>query len=211
VSESMSVHKGKLKIPFQHCGRSGELEVHYRALRDPIDAGFDVIPNLSFDIRLAIGYPEMTARIVKYAGGGARALLGWIQVVTNERMSKTDVVGPQRITTTICDILPSMMDARTPFMFFGELPQVYDAPCRNLGDSAELKWYADTFLTNVPIRSRLEPIDCLAAFRWGYIEDATSRLQPVELLPLTVEGQETWRMHQPFLQREYPDWRFQGS
>jgi hypothetical protein len=194
-----------------HCDRSGELEVRYRPLRNPVDAGFDAIPNLSFDIGLAIGYPEMTAKIIKYAGSGARTLFGWIQIVTNERISKTLPVGSKATTTTICDILPSMMGARIPFMFFGEMPQVYDAPCRNLGDSAELKWYADTFLTNVLIRSQNEPINCLAAFRWGYNEDETPRPQPIELLPLTVEGQETWRMQVPFLKKEYPDWYFDVS
>ncbi len=199
-----------ISIPFVASDRPGQINVSYGRVKDPVGAGFDVIPNLGFDISRTIGYPSLCASL-RYDGSGVRSLFGWIQLITNERIATTNPTSAQWRKEVSCDVLPSLMESGMPFMFFGIMPQVFDAPCRNLGQDAELRWYADTFLTNVPIRSRREPIRRIAGFRWGYVEDNTARPQPTSILPLEVTGEMTWSIHLPFLRSKYPNWEFADS
>jgi hypothetical protein len=96
-----------------------------------------------------------------------------------------------------------------PFVTLGNLPSFFDAPCCNLGDSTELTWIADTFLTTVPVRStQNERISRLLGFRWGYQEYDNPTERPVTLLPLEITDAQTWKDHLPFLRQEFDDWRF---
>jgi hypothetical protein len=104
-----------------------------------------------------------------------------------------------------------MQGAGVPWVVYGNLPSIYDAPCLNLGDNAELTWIADTFLTTVPLRSRAEEVRWLAGFRWGYREYDPASGKPVELLPLQVTGGRAWNDQLDFLRRAFGSWTFEPA
>jgi hypothetical protein len=197
-------------IPFSLRGRPGTIEVYYRANTDPILAGFDFLAGLDFNLDLCRGYPVIHARIEDYAGSGYRTVCGWIQIVTRVDRDSHDPARARTTTSTSIDIAPAFQELNLPFTCFGNLPQLFDAPCHNLGDSAELLWTADTFLTTTPLRSRSEAIERLAGFRWGYTETDNPAQTPV-LLPLEITGPEVWNGHLPFLMLEYSNWTFQPA
>jgi hypothetical protein len=198
-------------IPFRLAGRSGRVSVTYGVTEDPVATGFDVIPHLSFDIALCRGYPNVHAVIEAYAGTGYRGLCGWIQVVTGRRY-RAGVQGRAGADISIdVDKLPSMASVEMPFAVLGYLPQLFDAPCRNLNGYERLHWTADTFLTTVPLRSRAEDIQRLAGFRWGYVEYDPATHRPVSPLPLRVTGAAAWNRLLPFLRRASPGWRFASA
>ena len=45
------------------------------------------------------------------------------------------------------DVIPAFQEFEIPFLSYGISPQLFDAPCMNLGKYAELKWTADSYLT----------------------------------------------------------------
>jgi hypothetical protein len=201
------------KIPFVLAGREGHVAVYYGPDDDPVKAGFDHIPGIHFPLDLCLGYPVMQVEIESYAGFGYRTLCGWIQIVTREERSVTADGEPTDVRRSCSiDVIPSMRGLGMPFATFGELPLFFDAPCRNLGDSTELTWTADTFLTTVPVRSsQKEKISRLLGFRWGYQEYDNPTERPVTLLPLVVTDAQAWNDHLPFLRQEFSDWRFEEA
>jgi hypothetical protein len=194
-------------ILFSLDGYNGKIAVFYGSNDDPARVGYDFLAGVDFDTNVCCGYPLMHARIEQYQGTGIRTFFGWIQVVTNvrRRAHPPDKVKPE--TSVFSDTCPALSASDLPFAMFGCLPQMFDAPCHNLGDSAELCWTADTFLTTMPIRSRDEEIAWLAGFRWGYIETDIPGQKPT-LLPLEVTGAQAWNDRLPFLQQEYTHWKF---
>jgi hypothetical protein len=193
-----------VSIPFTHNGRRGSVAVTYGVTDDPRVAGFDILPGMRFDVAQCRGYPSMRGVIDSYEGEGYRTICGWIQIVTGVRTAS----GKPSDTLISVDTLPAMGDIPVPFASMGNLPQMFDAPCRNLNDYDELHWTADTFLTTVPIRSRDEDIHRLLGFRWGYTENADPARHPVAPLPLIVTGAEAWNALLPNLRKDYPSWRF---
>jgi hypothetical protein len=178
--------------------------VAYGATDDPIVSGFDALPGMNFDLAQCRGYPTMRGVIDSYDGTGYRTLFGWIQIVTGVRTASGK---PTDIDVSV-DRLPAMEGIATPFASVGNLPQMFDAPCRNLNGYDSLHWTADTFLTTVPIRTRDEEIQRLLGFRWGYTEDADTVRHPVATLPLTVTTAQEWNVLLPLLRKDYPSWRF---
>ena len=158
------------------------------AVTDEPAVGFDSVPKLGFAMDACRGSPTIHGVIERYGGGGYRTLCGWIQVVTG-RDCRTISEGTAPAETSISvDQLPSMDDVDVPFASFGFRPEVFDAPCGKLNGSAHLHWAADPILTAVPRRSRSEPIQRLAGFRWRYRNDEPSTHRPVSTLPLEVTG-----------------------
>ncbi len=201
----------KKRIPFRLNGRSGSVTVSYGKNEDPESAGFGIIPGINFDIALCRGYPAILAVIDTYNGWGYRTFCGWVQVITGSYYDSYDPARAPTKTTVSADMAPSMEDLGSPFAAFGNLPQLFDAPCKNLYGHARLRWVADTFLTTVPIRSRDEEITRLLGFRWGYIEYDTPKQRPVKVLPLEVTGAEVWNRLLPFLRKRFPKWRFANA
>ena len=196
-----------LHIPFEHNGRRGAVAVTYGVTEDPGVSGFDALPGMDFDLTQCRGYPTMRGVIDSYEGTGYRTLFGWIQIVTGVRTAS----GKPTDTNVSIDKLPAMQDVATPFASMGNLPQIFDAPCRNLNGYESLHWTADTFLTTVPIRTRDEEIHRLLGFRWGYTENADSVHHPVARLPLTVTTPQEWNALLPILRKNYPGWQFAQS
>ena len=196
------------RIPFSLNGRGGSMTVSYGRNEDPVSAGFDIIPGLGFDIGLSRGYPALQAVIDTYHGSGYRTFCGWLQVVTGAYYDSSDTGQAPVETSVFADTAPSMKDLESPFISFGNLPQFFDAPCKNLYGHAQLRWVADTFLTTVPKRSRDEEICRVLGFRWGYVEYDTPEQRPVSLLPLEVTAAQAWNGLLPFLKEKFPKWRF---
>jgi len=203
-------HEATKRIPFVLHGCRGHVAVDYGKNDDPVRAGFDILPGLGFSIALCRGYPVMQATIEDYEGSGYRTFCGWIQIVTDEfrdhDQGKTIV---ERFVSV--DVAPSMRESGIPFACFGYLPQLFDAPCHNLGKHAELTWVADTFLTTVPARSNKEEISWLLGFRWGYMEYDPAEQKPVALLPLEITGADVWNSRLPFLRKEFATWQFKNA
>jgi hypothetical protein len=195
------------RLPFTLHQRKGVVAVRYGPNAGPEESGFDILPGLPFDIALCRGYPTVHAAIEQYAGTGYRTVCGWVQVVSSARYAADDPQRQRGQRSVAVDVAPAMAATHMPYACVGNLPQFYDAPCRNLGPSAELRWTADTFLTTIPLRSREEAITWLAGFCWGYTEYAAPD-KPVELLPLEVTGADAWNAQLSFLRAEFPEWRF---
>ena len=166
-----------------------------------------MLGDLGFDPELCRGYPLLVARVEEFGGTGYRSLCGWIQIVTRGDLDGHDPATARRQVSSSVDVMPAFEALGLPFAGFGSLPQFVDAPCRNLGASAELRWTADTFLVTVPLRTRTEPIEPLCGFRWGYVETDRPAEWPT-LLPLEVTGPEAWSGHLEYLSRTFPDWTF---
>lgn len=196
------------QIPFTLHGREGVVSIYYGADDNPVNAGFDSLPGVNIPLDLCLGYPVMNAQITDYAGYGYRTYCGWIQTVTRYCLKTAAGGDDDRYEETSIDLPPAMGTLSLPFATLGNLPQMYDAPCRNLGDNYELRWVADTFLCTVPLRSRDEKICRLLGFRWGYMEYAEAADKPVALLPLEITGVDAWNSLLPFLTGRFPDWRF---
>ena len=197
-------------IPFNLKGYNGKVAVYYGVNDDPVRVGFDSLTGLNFDIDLCRGYPVIHARIESYEGSGYRMLCGWIQIVTSVYLDSHDREKAHKTTFVSIDVAPSLDEASIPFAAFGISPQLFDAPCLNLGKHAELSWTADTFLTTIPIRSRNEEISWLLGFRWGYNENDIPDEEP-KLLPLAVTDAQVWNTNLPYLQVQYGDWMFKRA
>ena len=203
--------KAQKLIPFTLAGCQGQVAVYYGPNRDVVKAGFDALPGIPFPIALCEGYPAMQAQIESYAGAGYRMICGWIQIVTREELASAGQDWADARRPCSVDVAPAMSEIGLPFAVFGALPSFFDAPCRNLGKSAALKWTADTFLTTTPFRSRDEEITWLLGFRWGYYEYAPDLEKPVAVLPLQATGVEAWNAHLPFLRQEFAAWKFKEA
>jgi hypothetical protein len=200
--------KTQQHIPFMLNDRRGSVAVSYGPNRDPVQAGFDALPGIRFDLALCLGYPVMQAQIERYAGSGYRTFCGWMQIVTRECYDREDAERASLHRSRSVDLAPSLSEAGIPWVVWGNLPSAFDAPCLNLGDNAELTWIADTFLTTVPLRSREEDIRWLLGFRWGYREYDPAMGKPVELLPLQVTDGQAWNRHLDYLRQAFGDWQF---
>lgn len=189
----------------------GRVVVLYGRIEDPVDAGFDSLPGLGFDINLSKGYPMMHARIDAYEGSGYRTFCGWVQVITRKEYDSYEAEAELIKQSTSVDVPPPLLNLDFPFVAWGNLPQLFDAPCRNLHHHAKMEWVADTFLTTIPLRSRNEVIERLLGFRWGYTEYDASADKPVVVQPLVITGEREWNSHIRFLTTHYPGWRFGKS
>jgi hypothetical protein len=196
-------------IPFTLRDRPGKVAVYYGANTDHMLAGFDFLTGINFDLRLCRGYPLVHARIEEYTGSGYRTVCAWMQVVTRVDAAAHDPAAA-RVRSQSIDVAPAFQELDLPFTCFGNLPQFFDAPASNLNGSAELTWTADTFLTTTPLRSRNDPIERLAGFRWGYSETDTPGSLPV-LQPLEVTGTQVWNDLLPFLRGRFTGWSFIGT
>lgn len=197
-------------IPFNLKGYNGKVSVYYGVNDDPIKVGFDSLPGIHFNINLCCGYPIIHARIDNYAGSGYRMFCGWVQIITSVYLDSRDSRKARSETFVSDDSAPAFQEIEFPFASYGYLPQLFDAPCLNLGNFAELRWTADTFLTTVPVRSRDEEISWLAGFRWGYLENDIPDEKPT-LLPLEVTDGQIWNKHVAYLRKQYSNWRFKSA
>lgn len=194
-------------IPFTLRGYNGNVVVYYGVNDDPVKAGMDSIPGLDKVLDLTYGYPVIHARIQEYAGSGYRTFCGWLQVITSAYFDIQDGEMVQTNKIFSVDIAPTFGESDVPFFSSGFMPELFDAPCLNLGNHTELSWTADAFLVSIPIKSRDEGITRLLGFRWGYRENNIPDQKPTPF-SLEITDTQVWNAHLPFLQKQYPNWKF---
>lgn len=197
-------------IPFNLKGVNGTVSVYYGVNDDPVKVGFDALPGIRFNIDLCHGYPIIHARIEDYEGSGYRMFCGWIQIVTSVYVDARDSQNARSETFVSADVAPAFDANDMPFATYGYLPQLFDAPCCNLGDHTALRWTADTFLTTVNVRSRDEEISWLSGFRWGYVENDIPGEKPIPL-PLEITDEQVWNHHVTYLRKQYSQWSFKSA
>ena len=122
-----------IEIPFVHHGRHGVVEARYGPNPGVEESGFDLLAGIGFDVAMCLGYPTMEARVVRYAGAGYRAIMAWIQVITDRYYGglRDSTVS---LETSEVDTSPLMRDCGVPFFAHGYPAALYDAPCNNLGE-----------------------------------------------------------------------------
>jgi len=197
-------------IPFNLRGYDGKVAVYYGVNDDPVRAGMDSIPGLNNVLDMTYGYPVIHARIQEYEGSGYRTFCGWLQVITSVYIDEQNGKRVEANKIFSVDIAPTFNESDLPFFSSGFMPELFDAPCLNLGNHTELHWTADAFLTSIPIKSRDEGVTRLLGFRWGYSENNTPDQKP-KPIPLQVTDAQVWNDHLPFLQEKYSNWKFNNG
>jgi hypothetical protein len=184
-------------IPFTLRGIDGVVTVENGPNDDPIRWGYDVLQ--TYDPELARGFPVMLASVAHPREGYA-ADMGWVQIV---RYEVSDPGNEER--TTVFDVPPQLLEVEMPYMSFGVLPTVFDAP--SIVGVRQVVWDADTFLVVTPDAVLSREIRPLCGFRWGYrIDGGTVRLVPVE-----IAGEQDWRRNVDGLRRRFPSWTFDDT
>jgi hypothetical protein len=162
---------------------------------DPVRWGYDVLQ--IYDPELARGFP-ITRAGVSYPREGYAADLGWVHVVRYE------VFDPgEQERTTVFDAPPQLLEVEMPYMAFGPVPSMFDAP--SIVGVREVMWDADTFLVVTPDAVLSRVLRPLCGFRWGYrIEAGEIRIVPVE-----VAGAADWARNLDGLRNRFPSWTFE--
>jgi hypothetical protein len=185
---------GEITIPFRLRGVDGRVVVGCRLNEDPERWGFQHL-GLPFDIGTARGFPVIEAS-VDYEAEGYAAFLSWIQVV---RMWTADTTEPE----ASCDVAPQMRGTGVPFMSFGVLPLLFDAPVIT---EPRVKWRAIAFLTATPNVAMTKVIEPVCGFEWGYDVDEGE----VSAVAPSVAGSDQWSAAcTEVLMSEYPEWHFE--
>lgn len=103
--------------------------------------------------------------------------------------------------TLFLDVDDDLRRAGVPYFAYGFPPELYDAPCKNLGNNEELTWTAYIYLVDIPSRMNHNKLSYIAGFSWGYIDNYKGL---VSLLDFRLLTSSAWNNHLPFLQRECP-------
>lgn len=180
-----------LDLPFRLRDRDGTVHVEVDENRDPEEIGHALVA-IGYDVERFRGFPIVTGTIA-YGGIGARAWMGWLQVIERHDDDGTVVAS--------VDAPPLTEDS--PLYTFGYLPTFSDFPANP--DHPDGNWIADAFLIAIPDVVRTRRLAPVTAFRWGYRllgSRAVERFAPAEI-PLTV-----WEGHRSLLETAFPTWAF---
>jgi hypothetical protein len=186
------VPRHTLDLPFRLRDRDGSVHVEVRPNDDPDDLGHPLVA-VGYDVSTFRGFPVVEATIA-YDGHGARAWMGWLQVIERHDDDGAIVAG-----VDVADLFAG----GSPLYTFGHLPTFSDFPANPGHPDGD--WVAHAFLVAVPdvVRSRrLAPV---TGFRWGY--RLVSR-RPVELFAPTPLPPGSWQSHRALLESEFNDWTF---
>jgi hypothetical protein len=176
-----------LRIPFDHGGVAGVVEVEISVNEDPAALG---CPDY------ARGFPCCRATVSPPARGYAD-VLGWVQLVDS-----TDLFGEFRI-----DPFEPLGDVPHPFCFYGFAPTLFDAPHRS--HRRDTDWHAHSFLCGLgegPLDGSSE-VDALLGFSWGFrIRDSE-----IEIAQLRLLEPADWEGHRDYLRDAFPRWTFRSG
>jgi hypothetical protein len=185
-TDSQRGYDHAMEIPFSLRGFDGTVVVELRPNDDPATLG------CAFPA-YAQGLPVCTA-VIKYAGQGYDAVLGWVQLV-----SSTD--GESGEAGFDPDPLGFYEDLATPYCWLGIRPTLFDAPSRD--HRQDMVWVAHSFLCFSPTLGTRE-VRAVLGFSWGFdIRVGHVRLRPVQTL-----APRSWDGHIARLSAAYPTWRF---
>ena len=184
-----------LQVPYRHNEKSCLLCAEYGVNTDPVTSGFEIVKNLIPDLNICIGYPTMRAFVKEHEGYGFCRYSGFIQVITIEHAGGN---------AKMIDVTPAMQEAGLPFFAYGYPPEIYDAPVNNYGLGKEIKWFAKTFLVDMPSYVNNNTISFLAGFQWGYIDSEKG----TENIPIEIIERDSWTQETSFLKENCPKWNF---
>ena len=168
---------------FTYQATPGRVEVDVLANADPVSLGCDA-DNRQF--------PACKAK-VRYAGGGYRAMFGWVQLVRSTDAATVDF-----------EMDPYFLfpDIDSPYCFYGYKPTLFDAPGRTHRD--DLDWIAHSFLAATPTEYGARQVVPLQGFSWGF----SIRSGMIDLAPALPLAPNEWTIHIPYLRAVYPTWQF---
>ena len=192
-------------VPFSFRGAEGAVTVSYRANDDPERWGYAVL-GLPWPSSLARGLPVIEARVAAPLEGYA-AVMAWIQVVRIQVLesSKPLVAGVDKAPSgdhAWVDGPPQLRGLGVPFVSFGHLPTLFDAPASTESD---IRFIADSFLTATPDALMSRHSCPIVGLRWGY---ATRGADERELVDIALLAEADWAKALPVLEEAFPDWRF---
>lgn len=181
-------------MTFELRGKSNTLIVDYTPMSNAEESGFSAL-QLPFDANLCTGYPMLHAYFDNLSLKGYERYCGWIQMIQRKEYHFLSDEIPANISYQL-DVSEEMMQKKWPYFAIGYPAELFDAPCRNLGDSAKLVWTAYTYLVDPPSRMNQNALTYLSGFSWGYMEDANCN---VELLPFRMLTSEDWNKHRQYV------------
>lgn len=170
------------------------LIVDYNPMTDAEKSGFRAL-HLPFDANMCIGYPMLHAYFDNLSLKGYERYCGWIQIIQRKEYHSLSDEFPTSVSYHL-DVTEEMMQKKWPYFAIGYPAELFDAPCRNLGDSAKLVWTAYTYLVDPPSRMNQNTLHYLAGFSWGYTENSNCK---VELLPFQALTSEDWDEHRRYV------------
>jgi hypothetical protein len=189
------VDKVALRLAFKLRGLAGLVTVWFGPNEHPERWGYGLL-GLDYSIQKARGFPVLRAD-VSFPAEGYAAILGWVQIVryTDHETGKANV---------IYDVAPQLMGADTPYMSFGVLPSLFDAPSIT---STRVTWDASSFLVYTPDAVMTRVVHAICGFTWGYrVEDGS-----IELVSPTKADEADWTVCMAGLTEHYPRWDFGSS
>lgn len=180
-------------IGFRLRGRPGRVMVRYGLNEDPVQWGYSLL-GLDSLVEVSRGFPVVQTE-VHHDAQGYGALLAWIQVV-----HMTDLGTGE--SSTLVDIAPQLAGLDLPYLCFGVMPTMFDAPSTTTRD---MDWNADAFLVVSPDGLMTRRVRPLCGFSWGYrVRDGD---------PTAVDVQEldgvAWRRDREFLAKQHSSWTFE--
>jgi hypothetical protein len=182
-------------IPFTLRGVGGLVTVEFGSNDDPRRWGYDVLK--IYEPEHARGFPVVQAN-VEHPSQGYAAEMGWVQIVRYE------VFDPgEEERTTVFDAPPQLSETETPYMAFGVLPTMFDAP--SIVGVRDAVWDADTFLVVTPDAVLSRILRPLCGFRWGYRIEAGR----IRLAPILLADDDDWRRNLDGLRGRFPSWTFE--
>lgn len=179
------------KIPVQIRGTATNLVVECKKSTSAEESGFDAFINLPFPLDSCVGYPLMHAYFEDMKLTGYNRYCGFIQLIERQEYRTVDGKEIHTIDLTI-DGIEEMLKAGNPYFCYGYPAEIFDAPCKNLGNCDRLIWKAYTYLVDMPTRINNNKLSYLTGFSWGYEENKSG---PQNMLDLEILNHEQWVSH----------------
>ncbi len=175
------------------------LVINYEPCKCAREAGFDKISGFPVDRVNCIGYPTMHAYFENMNSTGYRRYCGFIQLVERKEYSADGML----LNSVLALDVPVRKEKFViPYFSYGYPSELYDAPCCNLGDCAQLAWKAYTYLV-IPVSriSNNELLFCVG-WSWGYCEDKDGINSIMELQML---DQDKFEEHVKYIEQTYAE------
>lgn len=186
-------------ITIQLRGSTEVLTVDYEENPSPEVSGFDALA-IDFPAEFCIGYPTIHAYFQNMNVSGYRRYCGFIQVVKKVERSS----GREDKVIQFIDVDDYSNEIGNPYFAYGYPAELYDAPCKNIGDGDELEWTAYTYLVDMPTRMNGYRLEFLTGFTWGYDENQKGLVRVHELEML---GESDFQEHFRYVREQFKNFQ----
>lgn len=180
-------------INFQFRGKEKKLCIDYEKIPNAEKSGFTAL-KVPFDIKECVGYPMLHAFFEQINSYGYERYCGWIQVIERRDYADRNAEEPTAVSLEL-DVSEEMREHKIPYFAYGYPAELFDAPCKNLGNSEKLDWRAYTYLVDLPSRTNHNQLVFWAGFSWGYSENINGDIQ---LLDFAVLSEDNWLEHRKY-------------